>query len=71
MMERSYIGWFVLMWVWGLVVGVLTREEVREMIRECKKYLDQLRDYDLGKWRPDPSDLSIINGGRRKRKKKG
>lgn len=52
-------------------MGVLTREEVREAIRECKKYLDQLRDYDLGKWRPDPSDLSIINGGRRKRKKKG
>ncbi len=36
-------------------MGVLTREEVREMIRESKKYLDQLRDYDLGKWRPEPS----------------
>ncbi len=33
-------------------MGALTREEVREMIRESKKYLDQLRDYDLGRWRP-------------------
>jgi hypothetical protein len=33
-------------------MGALTREDVDRMIKESKRYLDQLRDYDLGKWRP-------------------
>jgi len=36
-------------------MGVLTREEVRRAIEVNKRYLDQLRDYDLGKWRPKRS----------------
>ena len=36
-------------------MGILTREEMRYAIRVNKKYLDQLRDYDLGRWRPSRS----------------
>ena len=32
-------------------MGVLTREYVKGLISREKKWLDELRDYDLGKWR--------------------